>query len=89
MVCGYVLSNKHGYKGSGRKATFGEILKALKDAIFALMVPLIVLEGLTEGSQHRPKPASSPLSIPLLALLIALLFITFIPGSALWLPGLS
>ncbi|UCD80561.1 MAG: TRAP transporter large permease subunit [Desulfobacterales bacterium] len=66
MVCGHLLSKKHGYNGDGRKATFGEILKALKDAIFALMVPLIVLGGFTAGSRRRPKPALSPLSIPLL-----------------------
>ena len=49
MICSYLLSKKYGYTGSGNRASFGEIIIALKDSILALMVPLIVLGGIYGG----------------------------------------
>jgi C4-dicarboxylate transporter DctM subunit len=49
MACSYVLSRKYGYTGSGKRAPVGEILRAFKDSILALMVPIIVLGGIYGG----------------------------------------
>lgn len=49
MVCSYILSKKYGYNGSGEKAPMKETLVAMKDALPALMVPLIVLGGIYGG----------------------------------------
>lgn len=49
MVCSYVLSKRHGYTGSGTRASLKEIVVAFKDAIVALMVPIIVLGGIYGG----------------------------------------
>ncbi|MBT8362906.1 MAG: TRAP transporter large permease [Desulfobacterales bacterium] len=49
MACSYVLSKKYGYTGSGKRAPVGEILRAFKDSILALMVPVIVLGGIYGG----------------------------------------
>ncbi|QJB57409.1 TRAP transporter large permease [Pseudodesulfovibrio sp. zrk46] len=49
MACSYVLSKKYGYTGTGERASFKEIMIALKDSIVALMVPLIVLGGIYGG----------------------------------------
>ncbi|WP_419778805.1 TRAP transporter large permease [Maridesulfovibrio sp.] len=49
MACSYVLSKKYGYTGTGERASFKEIMTALKDSIVALMVPLIVLGGIYGG----------------------------------------
>lgn len=49
MICSYVLSKKYGYTGSGERASMKEIAVAFKEAIVALMVPLIVLGGIYGG----------------------------------------
>lgn len=49
MGCSYILARKHGYTGSGERASFGEISKAIKNSISALMVPIIVLGGIYGG----------------------------------------
>ncbi|MEH0022428.1 MAG: TRAP transporter large permease [Desulfobacter sp.] len=49
MLCSYVLSRKYGYTGNGKRAPLKETLIALKDAMPALMVPLIVLGGIYGG----------------------------------------
>ncbi|SDK30608.1 C4-dicarboxylate transporter, DctM subunit [Maridesulfovibrio ferrireducens] len=49
MICSYVISKKHGYTGTGDRAGFKEIMVASKEALVALMVPLIVLGGIYGG----------------------------------------
>lgn len=49
MTCSYILARKYGYTGSGKRATFIEVLQALKNSILALMVPIIVLGGIYGG----------------------------------------
>ena len=49
MICSYILSRRHGYTGSGKRASLGEILIALRGSILALMVPIIVLGGIYGG----------------------------------------
>lgn len=48
MICSYVIARRHGY-GGGQRATFMERITALRQALVALMVPLIVLGGIYGG----------------------------------------
>lgn len=48
MVVNYVYARKYGYGGEGR-ASFREFLHELKDAIWALLVPVIILGGIYGG----------------------------------------
>jgi C4-dicarboxylate transporter DctM subunit len=48
MICSYVIARRHGY-GGGKRATFMERITALREALVALMVPLIVLGGIYGG----------------------------------------
>lgn len=48
MLCSYVIARRHGY-GGGKRATFMERITALREALVALMVPLIVLGGIYGG----------------------------------------
>ncbi|OBQ46100.1 TRAP transporter large permease [Halodesulfovibrio spirochaetisodalis] len=48
MACSYVIAKRHGY-GGGERATFMERITALREAVVALMVPLIVLGGIYGG----------------------------------------
>lgn len=49
MFTGYLISKKRGYTGTGKRASLKEFLIALKNAIHALMVPVIVLGGIYGG----------------------------------------
>ena len=48
MVVNYIYARKYGYGGEGR-ASFREFLHELKDAIWALLVPIIILGGIYGG----------------------------------------
>lgn len=48
MLCSYVIARRHGY-GGGKRATVMERITALREALVALMVPLIVLGGIYGG----------------------------------------
>ena len=48
MVVNYIYARKYGYGGEGR-ASFREFLHQLKDAIWALLVPVIILGGIYGG----------------------------------------
>ena len=48
MVVNYSYARKYGYGGEGR-ASFREFLHELKDAIWALLVPVIILGGIYGG----------------------------------------
>lgn len=49
MVINYVYCKKHGYKGSGTKVTLRGIWVAFKDAIWAMIMPAIILGGIYSG----------------------------------------
>lgn len=49
MVINYVYCKKHGYKGSGTKVSLRGVWLAFKDAIWALIMPLIILGGIYSG----------------------------------------
>ena len=48
MVVNYIYARKYGYGGEGR-ASFREFLHELKDAIWALLMPVIILGGIYGG----------------------------------------
>ncbi len=49
MVCSYVLSKKYKFTGRAQRASIKDVFLALRDAMPALMVPLIVLGGIYGG----------------------------------------
>jgi C4-dicarboxylate transporter DctM subunit len=49
MVCSYILARKYGFTGTGKRAPVKEILFTFRDALPALMVPIIVLGGIYGG----------------------------------------
>ncbi|HBH28004.1 MAG: TRAP transporter large permease [Desulfofustis sp. PB-SRB1] len=49
MICSYILARKYGFKGTGERAGLLTVLVALKNSLFALMVPIIVLGGIYGG----------------------------------------
>lgn len=49
MVINYVYCKKHCYKGSGTKVTLRGIWVAFKDAIWAMIMPAIILGGIYSG----------------------------------------
>ena len=49
MVFNYFISKKRGYIGRPQKSTPAEIIKGLKDAILALIMPVIIIGGIVSG----------------------------------------
>jgi C4-dicarboxylate transporter DctM subunit len=49
ILTGYIISKKKGYKGTGEKFDPKEFGKALKDAFWALLAPVIILGGIYGG----------------------------------------
>ncbi len=49
ITVGYFIAKKNGYSGSGEKFTFQEFFRALKDAFWALLAPVIILGGIYGG----------------------------------------
>lgn len=49
MVVNYVVSKKNNYGGSTQAFSFSRVLKKLKEAIFALLCPVIILGGIYGG----------------------------------------
>ena len=48
LVC-YLVSKKHGYKGKGSRSSLKEIGKSFKEAIWAILSPVIILGGIYTG----------------------------------------
>lgn len=48
LVC-YLVSKKHGYKGKGSRSSLKEIGKSFKEAIWAILSPVIILGGIYSG----------------------------------------
>lgn len=59
MICAYVISKRMGWKGSERKLTAASFLKALWDAKWALLVPVIVLGGIYGGLMTPTEAAAA------------------------------
>lgn len=49
MIANYIISKKHGYVGSDTKPDPKNILHALKNGIWALLAPVIILGGIYSG----------------------------------------
>lgn len=49
ILVGYIISKKHGYKGSDEKFNLKEFIIAVKDAFWALLTPVIILGGIYGG----------------------------------------
>ena len=49
MVCSYILARKYGFTGTGKRAPVKQVATTFKDALPALMVPIIVLGGIYGG----------------------------------------
>ena len=49
ILVAYLVSRKRGYRGLERRGTPIEILKALKDSIWAILAPVIILGGIYAG----------------------------------------
>lgn len=49
MGYSYYIGKKHNYRSSDRRATFKEIVVGAKDAILALIMPVIIIGGIVSG----------------------------------------
>jgi C4-dicarboxylate transporter DctM subunit len=49
VLVAYLISKKRGYHGTDRRGTPKEILTALKDSIWAILTPVIILGGIYAG----------------------------------------
>jgi len=49
ILVAYLVSRKRGYRGLERRGSPREILKALKDSIWAILAPVIILGGIYAG----------------------------------------
>lgn len=49
MVYSYIVGKKEGYRASDRRATFKEIIVGVKDALLALIMPIIIIGGIVSG----------------------------------------
>jgi C4-dicarboxylate transporter DctM subunit len=49
VLVAYLISRKRGYQGLNRRGTLKEILIALKDSIWAILTPVIILGGIYAG----------------------------------------
>ncbi|MCD6426766.1 MAG: TRAP transporter large permease [Caldisericaceae bacterium] len=49
VVAAYYVSRKRGYKGTRARGSFKEIMIALKEAIWAILAPVIILGGIYAG----------------------------------------
>lgn len=49
MIVCYIVSKKNGYKGKDKKSTWGERWLSFKDAVWAILSPVIILGGIYSG----------------------------------------
>lgn len=49
LLMNYILSRKHGYKGMTEKWSWGQIRKTLKDGIWSILAPVVILGGIYTG----------------------------------------
>jgi len=49
MVLNHFISSRRGYQMQQQKASLGEVFRAMKDGLFALGMPLIILGGILSG----------------------------------------
>lgn len=49
MLASYLIAKKRGYAGEEKRATFQDFWQALKESVWALLVPVIILGGIYGG----------------------------------------
>ncbi len=49
LLVAYIISRKRGYRGLSRRGTLMEILQGLRDSIWAILAPIIILGGIYTG----------------------------------------
>ena len=49
IIVNYFISRKYGWKGSGEKVSIKRFLLAVKDGIWAIFMPVIILGGIYGG----------------------------------------
>lgn len=49
ILVALIICKKYGYEGNGKKFSIKHVLEALRDAIWALLVPIIILGGIYGG----------------------------------------
>ncbi len=49
IIVAYIISRKRGYRGTNERASFKEIMIALKDSFWAILSPVIILGGIYAG----------------------------------------
>ncbi len=66
MFANYIISKNRGYIGKTTKSTLGEVLTGLKDAIFALIMPIIIIGGIVGGIFTPTESAAAAVAYALL-----------------------
>ena len=77
VIVAYLISRKRGYRGLERRGTLKEIVIALKDCIWAILTPVIILGGIYAG-------IFTPTEAAVVAVFYSLFVAIFIYRSVSW-----
>ncbi|MFP4347765.1 MAG: TRAP transporter large permease [Desulfococcaceae bacterium] len=77
IIVAYLISRKRGYRGITERAGAGEILKALRESIWAILSPVIILGGIYAG-------IFTPTEAAVVAVFYSLFVAVFIYRSLTW-----
>ncbi|MFW6332344.1 MAG: TRAP transporter large permease [Thermodesulfobacteriota bacterium] len=77
IIVAYLISRKRGYRGISERAGAGEILKALRESIWAILSPVIILGGIYAG-------IFTPTEAAVVAVFYSLFVAVFIYRSLTW-----
>jgi len=77
LIVAYLISRRRGYKGLEKRGTTKEILIALKDSIWAILTPVIILGGIYAG-------IFTPTEAAVVAVFYSLFIAAFVYRSVSW-----
>jgi C4-dicarboxylate transporter DctM subunit len=77
VIVAYLISRRRGYRGLERRGTLKEILIALKDSIWAILTPVIILGGIYAG-------IFTPTEAAVVAVFYSLFVAVFVYHSVSW-----
>jgi C4-dicarboxylate transporter DctM subunit len=77
ILVAYFVSRKRGYRGDTKRAPVGDILTALKESIWAILAPVIVLGGIYSG-------IFTPTEAAVVAVFYSLFVAVFVYRSLTW-----
>lgn len=66
MIFNYFISRKRGYISTHVKSTWGEVFRGLKDAILALIMPIIIIGGIVSGMFTPTESAAAAVAYALI-----------------------